>query len=197
MRGVDHDRLSKFSPDRSRRCFSRIGGAKHVADLAHGIDTLVNNCDRFFRSTRIALVRRTFARLSASHKFDDAFPVLAATFCAKFVFEDWQHGAVKLLRLGDAHAVHLEPMMLRPDLEKTSITPPGRKFGNLKLSGLIRTSVFSTCALTGKLTVRSRMPPSESENSAQSFKSLSATFGSKAASTPGSKYVTLPESSVM
>src|SRR5439155_868531 len=44
----------------------------------------------------------------------------------------------------------LKPMMVKPDLENTSITPPGRRFGNLKLSGLIRTSVFSTCASAGK-----------------------------------------------
>src|SRR4030095_5571244 len=61
-------------------------------------------------------------------------------------------------------------MMESPERENTSITPPGRRFGNLKLSGLIRTKVFSTCALAGEGATRSRVPPAESENSAQSFK---------------------------
>src|SRR5207244_9591278 len=78
-------------------------------------------------------------------------------------------------------------MMESPERENTSMTPPGRRFGNLKLSGLISTSVFSTCALAGKGTTRSKIPPSESENSAQSFKSCSTAFGSKVANTPGSK----------
>jgi hypothetical protein len=43
----------------------------------------------------------------------------------------------------------LKPIIDRPVREKTSITPPGRMFGKRKLSGLIKTSVFSTFAPDG------------------------------------------------
>src|SRR5439155_868528 len=67
-----------------------------------------HNGDRFFRARSIALLRRTRAWLSASHEFDNAFPVLAAVFLAEFFLKDWQYRPVELLRLGDAHAVHLK-----------------------------------------------------------------------------------------
>ena len=69
---------------------------------------MIHNGDRFFRARSIALLRRTLAWLSASHEFDNAFPVLAAVFLAEFFLKDWQYRPVELLRLGDAHAVHLK-----------------------------------------------------------------------------------------
>jgi len=63
------------------------------------------------------------------------------------------------------------------------MTPPGRKFGNLKLSGLISTSVFSIFAVFGKVITRSRSPPSTSENSPE-FQIAFNRFGLDAASAP-------------
>src|SRR5207249_9163481 len=97
-----------------------------------------------------ALVRRTLARLSASHKFDDTFPVLAATFCAKFVFEDWQHGAVKLLRLGDAHAVHLETDDAQTGLGKDFDHAARPQIWELKIIGLDQDERFFDLRIDGK-----------------------------------------------
>src|SRR5437016_2533411 len=121
MRGIDHNRLAELSANGSRWGFGRISRAKHVANLAHRIHALIHDRNRFFSSRSIALVRGTLARLSASHKFDNAFPVFAAALWAEFFLKDWQHGPVELLRLGDAHSM---------DLEADDGEPRARKYFN-------------------------------------------------------------------
>src|SRR6266511_1319888 len=79
VRGIDHDGLPEFSPDRTWRCFGRVGRAEHVANLADGVHALINNGDRFFRPGSVAFFGRTFAGFSTGHKFNNAFPVFAAT----------------------------------------------------------------------------------------------------------------------
>src|SRR5213596_2917933 len=121
MRGIDHNRLAELSANGSRWGFGRISRAKHVANLAHRIYALIHDRDRFFSSRSIAFVRGTFAGLSASHKFDNAFPVFAAALWAEFFLKDWQHGPVELLRLRDAHSM---------DLEADDGEPRARKYFN-------------------------------------------------------------------
>src|SRR5256884_2188776 len=108
VRGVDHDGLAKFSPDRPWRRLGWIGWAQHVANLTDRIHALINNRDRFFRSGSTAFFRRTFAWLSPGHEFDNAFPVFAAALWAKFFLKNRQHRAVKFLRLPNAHLMNFE-----------------------------------------------------------------------------------------
>ena len=55
MRRVYHDRLAKFATDLSGRCLRRIGGAKHFADFANGIDALVAKGDALLGAGLVAL----------------------------------------------------------------------------------------------------------------------------------------------
>ena len=45
VRGVDHDALAKFSPDRAGRRLGWIGWTEHVTNFTDRIDALVNNGD--------------------------------------------------------------------------------------------------------------------------------------------------------
>src|SRR6266542_2727235 len=108
VRGVDHDGLPEFSSDRPWRRLRRIGWAEHVANLAHGVHTLINNGDRFFRAGSVAFFRRTFAGLSPGHEFDDAFPVFAAALWAELLLENRQHRTVEILGLRNAHLMNFE-----------------------------------------------------------------------------------------
>ena len=104
-----------------------------------------------FPCPELAFLRRTFAWLSSGHEFDDAFPVFASAFRAQFFLQNWQNRPVKLLRLRHAHAMDFESNDVETGARKNFDHAAGRRFGNLKLSGLIRTSVFSTFASGGKL----------------------------------------------
>src|SRR6267143_1162047 len=48
VRGVDHNRLAKFFPNRARRRFCRIGRPEHFANFADGISALINERNTFF-----------------------------------------------------------------------------------------------------------------------------------------------------
>src|SRR5204863_3589122 len=96
MSGVDHDRLAEFAANGSWRSLGRIRWAKHVANFAHCIGTLINNRDRFFCSRRVVFLRWTPTRLLARHKFHDALPVFATAFWTEFFLKDRQHRPVKL-----------------------------------------------------------------------------------------------------
>jgi len=77
--------------------------------------------------------------LSTRHKHRRCFPSFRGAFGPVFL-QELAAQAVEILRLRNAHRA-LKAMMLKPD-GKTLDNSAGRKFGNLKLSGLIRRVSF-------------------------------------------------------
>src|SRR4030088_329490 len=108
MGGVDHDGLAEFFSDRTGRRFRRIGRAKNFSDFAHRVLALINDGNAFLAAWLLTFVGRTAACFCSRHELDDLFPRAATFSWPKFLFENGQHWAVKLLRLGHAHAMDLE-----------------------------------------------------------------------------------------
>src|ERR1700736_2536634 len=76
VRRVNHDRLTEFLPDGTRRRFRRIGWAEYVTDFAYRVFTLINDRDTLFRSGFVALFRQSVARPRPGHELDDVLPSL-------------------------------------------------------------------------------------------------------------------------
>ena len=124
---------------------------------------------------------------NAKFLFDGETRALAAGF-PQLVHDDAQNGSVELLGLRHAHIVDLEPNDRQAGArEKVDRRLRAGRWEIRKLSGLTRTSVFSTFSPAGYGMQSSSIPPSESEYFAQMARCFRAVSASCAASTAGSK----------
>src|SRR5881227_2348673 len=108
MRGVDHNGLAELLSNGAGRRFRGISRPEHVANFPHGIYSLVNNCNRLFRTGGLAFLASTFAGFFAGHELDNALPVFAAAFCPELFLKQREHWSIEVLRLRYAHSMDLE-----------------------------------------------------------------------------------------
>src|ERR1039458_2137963 len=81
--GIDHDGLAKLAPDGAGRGFGWVGGAEHIADLAYGSNTFVNQGNALLRTGRILFGQRTFRGRAARHEPDYVLELVIAKRRAK------------------------------------------------------------------------------------------------------------------